>query len=84
MHRVKHSPSPRLAKGQNFYGRLSAMSCFKTKLMRELAELAALADSDPAARAQQLQAFHEYAKLLFSGYGQTKVIEDIIGDLARP
>ena len=49
--------------------------------MKELAHAATEAADDPAVKVETQASVHDYCKLLCSGFGQTKIIEDSIGTL---
>ena len=63
-----------LGKTMPFYRKAAAMSPFKTVIVAEVAE-AVLGATDET-RAPLAECLREYTKLLFEGFGQTKVVED--------
>ena len=68
-----------LALGNSFYQRIVNLSPFKTTLVAEIA--ARIREASDSEQKATLTLTSEICTLLFSGWGQTKVIEDVLGTL---
>ena len=64
-----------------FYRRIEKLSPFNTTLMKEIASAVARISMFADATEHALTLLSELATMLFAGFGQTKVIEDIIQKL---